>query len=150
MLKASLPILAALVVSGCIASRNAVEGPGLAAGTEEAQPWRVAVDPADKADIAAAEAEFILAAERFEESGQHAMLSVMNLAIHGGVDAEKVGRPIGRWHEALGQFHIALERYKGSRSAADATEVLRLIGVQRAVMEEIKDAMPEAKTGLAG
>ncbi|MGH9364524.1 MAG: hypothetical protein ACRD1B_04570, partial [Thermoanaerobaculia bacterium] len=89
----------------------------------------------------------IVAAERFEESGQHAMLSVMDLAVYGGVDAQRVKHPLGRWQEALGQFHAALERYKGSRSQADATEVLRLIGVQQAIMEQIKDAITDAKAG---
>lgn len=153
MPKAILSILAVLVVAGCVASGNPAGAPKTAAfraGTQKTNPWQVSVDPADRADMAAAEAEFIFAAERFEESGQHAMLSVMDLAVHGGVDAQRVKRPLGRWQEALGQFHAALERYRGSRSQADATELLRLIGVQQAVMEEIKDAIPETKAQLGG
>ncbi|MGH9364247.1 MAG: hypothetical protein ACRD1B_03140, partial [Thermoanaerobaculia bacterium] len=103
MPKATLLILAVLAVTGCVASGNPAEGPKtatLASGTEKLNPWQMAVDPADKADVAAAEAEFIVAAERFEESGQHAMLSVMDLAVYGGVDAQRVKHPLGRWQEA--------------------------------------------------
>jgi hypothetical protein len=145
MPKASLPILALLLAAGCASSGKPVQGPEIPSGA-----WQLAVDPDDKAEVAAAEAEFIVAAERFEESGQNAMLSVIDLALHGGLDAQKVKSPLGRWQEALGEFHAVLERYRGSRSQADATELLRLIGLQQTIMEQIKDAIPEAKAELAG
>jgi hypothetical protein len=142
MSKAAL-ILTVLALAGCASL-------GKQANTARAAAVPVAIDPADRADMAAAQAEFILAAERFEESDQHALLSVIDLARNGGVDAQKVQPPLGRWQEALGMFHAALERYKGSRSQADATEVLRLIGVQQAIMEQIKNAITEAKAELEG
>jgi hypothetical protein len=145
MLKATLPLLALLVAAGCASSGRPASGPETAA-----DPLQLTVDPEDRAEVAAAEAEFIVAAERFEESGQNAMLSVIDLAVHGGLDAQKVKSSLGRWQEALGEFHVVLERYRGSRSEADATELLRLIGLQQAIMEQIKDAIPEAKAELAG
>jgi len=142
MLKAGR-ILAAVALSGCVSLGRQTD----TARTAVVLP---AVDPADRADVAAAEAEFILAAERFEESGQDALLSVIDLARHGGVNAQRVEPPLGQWRQALGEFHAALERYKESRSEADATEVLRLIGVQQSIMKEIQNAITETKTQAAG